>query len=392
MSLKFKSETIKELIIRLPYHKEYKCQNLIADYLELENLEVLSFQDGNQLINDCLYNLAKFKKLHTLDVSCNNVNLTYIHNSLSLTKLSMRLCRLKNIDQIMSLINLEELDLSANIDLDINPLCNVTSLIKLNISECNLKQIDQIGSLTNLEVLDISLNELLKIDSISQLINLKELIITQNTNIDIAPLQYLVGLIKLDLNSCGLRQLSALKPLTNLQILFLSFNDNIDITELQYLKNLTHLYLNKCDLASIYVLSPLTNLKKLIIGYNRIVYLNINFSRFTQLETLRVEGNRINDFTPIKNHDIFDEQRCYDISKQRTPSQEELCVASQMKLIESPNFQLVEIQNIRKTLKNKRNEFKNKINAVANNANSNDTQFISSVVRLFQQMDQSVSQ
>ncbi|CAL6031687.1 Hypothetical_protein [Hexamita inflata] len=137
---------------------------------------------------------------------------------------------------------------------------------------------------------------------------------------------------------------------------------------------------------------PSQTQKKLIIGYNRIVHLNINFSRFTQLETLRVEGNRINDFTPIKNHDIFDEQRCYDISKQRTPSYEELCVASQMKLVESPNFQLVEIQNIRKTLKNKRNEFKNKINAVANNVNSNNAQFISSVVRLFQQMDQSVSQ
>ncbi|CAL6002498.1 leucine-rich_repeat domain-containing protein [Hexamita inflata] len=395
MSLKFKSETIKELTLKLPFQKAYKFQNLIVDDLELENLEVLLFQDGNQLINDCLYNLAKFKKLHTLDISCNNVDLTHIHNVLSLTKLSMRLCRLKNIDQITSLINLENLDLSANEDIDINALCKVKSLIKLNISECNLQQIDQIGSLTNLEVLDVSLNELLKIDSISQLVNLKELIITQNTNIDIAPLQYLVGLIKLDLNSCGLRQLSALKSLTNLQILFLSFNDSIDITELQYLKNLTHLYLNKCNLASIYVLSPLTDLKKLIIGYNKIVHLNINFSRFTQLETLRVEGNLINDFTPLKNLDIFhesDQQRCFDLSKQRTPSQEELHVASQMKLVESPNFQLIEIQNIRKTLKNIFNEFQNKINAVSNKANSNNAKFISSVVRLFQQLDQYVSQ
>ncbi|CAL6011243.1 leucine-rich_repeat domain-containing protein [Hexamita inflata] len=214
MHVKLKSNTIQELFLKQLNRVDQF--NLKVNDFELENLEVLILQENN-LENEQLYNLSKFKKLHTLSVSCNKVDLTHIHSVISLTKLYMQQCEIKNvdliaslinlkildlslnmgidisplckvkslsklfirecgltqIDQIASLINLEDLYLNANKGIDINPLCKVTSLIKLNISECNLKQIDQIGSLTNLEGLDISSNELLKIDTIRQLVNLK---------------------------------------------------------------------------------------------------------------------------------------------------------------------------------------------------------------------------
>ncbi|CAL6075949.1 Leucine-rich_repeat domain superfamily [Hexamita inflata] len=111
MSLKLKSNTIKQLKIMnlMDAHSIFNLNDL-----ELENLEVMQFQD-NDLENDKLNNLSKFMKLHTLDVSRNNVDLTNIHNITSLTSLL-------NIDQIVSLVNLKSLDLSENINIELSPL------------------------------------------------------------------------------------------------------------------------------------------------------------------------------------------------------------------------------------------------------------------------------
>ncbi|CAL6063558.1 leucine-rich_repeat domain-containing protein [Hexamita inflata] len=433
MHVKLKSNTIQELFL-----KQLNCVdqfNLKVNDFELENLEVLILQENN-LENEQLYNLSKFKKLHTLSVSCNKVDLTHIHSVISLTKLYMQQCEIKNVDliaslinlkildlslnmgidisplckvkslsklfirecgltqiyQIASLINLEDLYLNANKGIDINPLCKVTSLIKLNISECHLKQIDQIGSLTNLEGLDISSNELLKIDTIRLLVNLKKLSANFNYKIDIAPLEYLVGLIKLDLKKCGLRQLSALKSLINLEALNVSSNYFLDISAIQYLKNLTHLNLKDCNLLSLYVLRPLVKLERLQISNNDIVYLDANLSEMKQLKQLDVQFNRISDFSTLEQHQNFnsineDGKRCFNISNQTEPFQEELCYANLMKNIESPNFQLKLIQNKRKTLKTYFNAFKLKINAVPIRLHSDQIKFTSSAVRLFKQLD-----
>ncbi|CAL6011139.1 GTP-binding_protein [Hexamita inflata] len=302
MSVKFRNKRIKELLILMP--NEDSVLNWNINDLELDNLETLVLHDNN-LQNDQIFNLANFKKLHTLDVSLNNVDLTHIHSVTSLTKLTMGYCGLQNIDQITSLVNLEDLDLSANIGIDINPLFQIQSLKHLNMSDCKLKQIDQIGSLTNLEVLDISMNKLQQIDSIGLLVNLKELNISNNKNLGITPLKSLICLIQLNLNNCELKSLSALKTLINLQNLDLSSNDNIDITELQYLKNLTHLNLTRCSLVSICVLRPLINLKYFDIEGNKIVYLDSNIIDMKQLNQLRVNNNRISDFSSIQTHQNF---------------------------------------------------------------------------------------
>ncbi|CAL6002500.1 leucine-rich_repeat domain-containing protein [Hexamita inflata] len=439
MHVKLKINTIQELFLKQINRVDQL--NLKVNDFELENLEVLYLQENN-LENDQLYNLNKFKKLHTLSVSCNKVDLTHIHSVISLTKLYMQQCEIKNVDLIESLINLKLLDLSLNIGIDISPLCKVKSLsklfirecgltqidqigslnqiasltnledlylnanegidlnalckvkslLKLNISECKLKQIDWIGSLTNLEVLQVSSNELLKIDTIRILVNLKKLIVNFNYKIDIAPLEYLVGLIKLDAKKCGLRQLSALKSLINLEALNVSSNYFLNITAIQYLVNLTHLNLKDCNLVSIYALRPLVKLERLQISNNDLVYLDSNLNEMKQLIQLNVQFNRIIDFSSLEQHQNYnsineDGQRCFNISNQTKPFQEELRYANQMKNIESPNIQLREIQNKRKTLKTIFNAFKLKINAVPIRLHSDQIQFTSSAVRLFKQLD-----
>ncbi|CAL6031677.1 leucine-rich_repeat domain-containing protein [Hexamita inflata] len=211
MNVKFRSYTIKKLTLSI-VQEQKQFKYIIVDDLELDNLEVLLLCYNN-LENDQLWNLAKFKKLRHLDVSNNNVDLKHIYN--------------------------------------------VTSITTLQMQRCELKDIIQIGSLTNLNVLNVSINQLQKIDQICLLVNLKELYISQNKGLDIAPLKHLLGLTHLAINECDITQLSALQPLINLQELSLANNSDINISELQFLKNLTHLTLEQCKIVSIYVLRPL---------------------------------------------------------------------------------------------------------------------------------------
>ncbi|CAL6002398.1 leucine-rich_repeat domain-containing protein [Hexamita inflata] len=370
MSVKLRSSALKKITMSNLRDDEGQQQrlNMQVDDLELENLEVLDLADIN-LENDQLYNLAKFKKLHTLDVSFNKVDLTHIHSVTSLTKLYMQECGLRNIELISSLVNLKELDLSQNRDIDLSQLQQVRSLTKLTMLYSGLTNIDQIAQLINLEVLNISDNQLLTINSIGSLVNLKELNISYNKQIDIAPLKDLVGLIKLYLNDCELKQVSALKHLINLQTLYISYNYDINITELQYLKNLTHLNLNCCNLVSIYVLGPLVNLEYLYISFNNIVYLDADINEMSNLKELSVQQNLVSDFSSIEQHQNFNNineigDRCFDISNQKDPLQEELYLADMMRKIKIPNIQLKEIQNLHQSLKTELDNFKQEINMV----------------------------
>ncbi|CAL6031565.1 DUF3888_domain-containing protein [Hexamita inflata] len=386
MYVKLRSNTIKELILGTQRYKGNKLLNFKVDDLDLENLEVLDIQCNN-LENHQLYNLIKFNKLHSLDVSRNKVDLTYILNVTNLTKLFMRECGLNNIQLITSLVNLEELDLSYNTKLDLSPLCKVKSLIKLTMIGCGQN------------------------NSISLLINLKELDISQNWGLDITSLKDLVSLIKLNLSSCNLKQISALKYLINLQNLNLSNNTVINITELQYLKNLKRLNLDSCRIISIYILQPLLNLEELRISCNRILYLDANLNEMKKLEYLKVnynfvsnthknnkgkrllslqQDNRISSFKQLEKHKNYNNQdkygyRSFDISLQQLPSQEQLRKANQLRNIESPNFKLKQIQNKHKTVLH---SIKQQIYDITNNARSHQIKFTNSIISLFQLMNQ----
>ncbi|CAL6076272.1 leucine-rich_repeat domain-containing protein [Hexamita inflata] len=380
MSVRLRNNTINKLTVL----------NLIDDSifnlndLELQNLEVLELEN-NGLQNNLLYNLFIFQKLHTLRVNNNKVDLTHIHNITNLTTLQMQKCGLKNIDQITSLVNLKDLDISSNRDLDLSPLYKVKGLSKLTMNNCCLTNIDQIVQLTNLEVLDISSNYLYAIDSIRLLVNLKELDISFISSIDITPLKDLTGLIKLNLQQCKLGQLAALKPLIKLQTLDLTYNQNISITDLQYFKNLIHLSLEGCRIVSIYILRALVNLEELNISRNKIVYIDANLDQMAKLKYLRVQFNQINDFSPIEKHLNKND---FDTDDQQIACEEVLHEANKHRNIERPNIKLKETQNKRKLLQTALNQFKQEINETMNNERQIQIQFTANVVRLFQFLNQ----
>ncbi|CAL6091184.1 leucine-rich_repeat domain-containing protein [Hexamita inflata] len=206
MNVKLRSNTLTKLFVsnyRDEDEEQQQRLNMQVDDLELENLEILILQE-NKLKNEQLYNLAKFKKLHILNVSWNNVDLTNIHSVTSLTRLLMESCGLKNIDLISSLVNLKELDLSQNKGIkDIfSPLCKLNSLTTLTMQDCGLQNIDKISSLVNLEELDLSLNE----------------------DMDLNPLYQVRSLTKLSMRECGLTNIDQIALLINLKVLNLASN------------------------------------------------------------------------------------------------------------------------------------------------------------------------
>ncbi|CAL6002252.1 leucine-rich_repeat domain-containing protein [Hexamita inflata] len=400
-SVWLRSNTLKKLTVLNYMDSDAEQQNrlnLNVDNLELENLEVLDLEDI-KLVNGQLYNLAKFKKLHTLNASKNKVDLTHIHVVTSLTSLDMQGCGLMNVDQISSLINLKELNLSLNRDMDLSQLWQVRSLTKLSMASCGLKNTDQIERLINLEFLNLASNQLFTINSVGLLVNLKELNISFNKQIDITPLKYLTGLIKLNMSCCELIQVSALKPLINLQTLDLYANHYINVSELQYLKNLKYLNLYNCDLVSIYVLRPLVNLKELDIAHNNILYLDENLNEMKKLKTLRVETNPVSDFSSLEKHPNYNNleinsQKYINIFNQtEEPSKNEVRKAQQLKHIERHNLQLKEIilkqiQNQHKSLQTALDNLKQEIIATINNTRQRQIQFTAKIVHIFQYFNQ----
>ncbi|CAL5985007.1 Hypothetical_protein [Hexamita inflata] len=113
------------------------------------------------------------------------------------------------------------------------------------------------------------------------------------------------------------------------------------------------------------------------------------------LKSLRLCENHVRNFTSVEKHTNFNNRdqfnnRCFDVSGQIIPSEDELKTANKMRNVENPNNSLKQIQNKRKTAQKKLKQFKQKINAVLNKANN--IQFTSSAVRLFEQLNQTVSQ
>ncbi|CAL6002464.1 Leucine-rich_repeat [Hexamita inflata] len=114
------------------------------------------------------------------------------------------------------------------------------------------------------------------------------------------------------------------------------------------------------------------------------------------LKELYLLRNSISDFSSLEKHQNFnnideDGDRCFNISYQnKYPSEEQLRKANKMRIIESPNIKLKEIQINCRTFKTSFTNFKNQINTDMNNYNH--IQFTSSVAHLFEKLTQVISQ
>ncbi len=192
-------------------------------------------------------------------------------------------------DLFANLINLEELDLSANFnikELDLATFNNLTRLKRLNLSHTVfLLKKGLLHNLSSLIFLELNgCGENVETGSFDGLINLAVL------EMGLGELGRRFFWIKNSLPN------QLFQPLVSLELLNLSFHDiqELDASTFQGLKNLKYLYLDSIGLISFdpEVCEDLISLEYLSLKGNKLVYIDPRvISQLASLETINVQGN-----------------------------------------------------------------------------------------------------
>lgn len=166
-----------------------------------------------------------------------------------------------DISGIENLVNLEELDLSANKVSDITPLKGLTKLKYLHLDYNKVNNIEPLKGLRNLEVLSLYNTLISDITPLKNMINLQDVVLDFNKISDITPLKNLKSLRHLSLNCNEVKEVKSLQNLVKLYTLSLSHNQIKDISPLKFLSELYTINIGNNEITDFSVLDELPNLE-----------------------------------------------------------------------------------------------------------------------------------
>ena len=249
--------------------------------------------------------------------------------------------QIRSIVGLEKAVNLKQLTISGNFEdsrgalRDISPLRDLKKLELLRLSHNDITDISPVKGLTNLKHLFLSHNRIEKIDAIKNLTNLESLDFARNKGkeriSDISGLANLTKLKLLGLSDTNILDISILKNLVNLET-FMANDSNINNIEvLKNAKNLKLLYLDSNKITDVSIVKDLLNLKELYLRNNNIS--EIDFSKLTKLEDVNVQGNKIRDYSSLKN---LDSLKYVNISKQKIDLNKEYSLDSNSIEIDMP--------------------------------------------------------
>ena len=249
--------------------------------------------------------------------------------------------QIRSIVGLEKAANLKQLTISGNFEdsrgalRDISPLRGLKKLELLRLSHNDITDISPVKGLTNLKHLFLSHNRIEKIDAVKNLTNLESLDFARNKGeeriSDISGLANLTKLKLLGLSDTNIPDISILKNLVNLET-FMANDSNINNIEvLKNAKNLKLLYLDSNKITDVSIVKDLLNLKELYLRNNNIS--EIDFSKLTNLEDVNVQGNRIRDYSSLKN---LDSLKYVNISKQKIDLNKEYLLDSNSIEIDMP--------------------------------------------------------
>ncbi|MCK0469843.1 DUF2252 family protein [Halalkalibacter sp. APA_J-10(15)] len=218
------------------------------------------------------------------------------------TLANARNLRIESLKGIELLTNLKELDMRSNNISDLTPLSSLTKLESIDLRENNISSLEGIESLSNLIELDVRSNSIVSLEPVRPLVSLEVLDIRDNSVTDIKPLEGLVQLKELSARNNGISDLTPLTNLTELTDLNLHSNRVSDLTPLANLMKIERLVLRRNDIIDLSPLQHLVVLEDLNIRDNHIT----DIRSLRDLKHLRVrlnlDGNSINDFSPIAHY------------------------------------------------------------------------------------------
>lgn len=159
------------------------------------------------------------------------------------------------------LATLEELDLSQKKIKDVNPLGCLKNLNNLNLAGNEIADIGLISHLNHLTEINLSGNEVVDLSPLSSLDRLESLWLLGNEISDLTPLENQNNITYIGLSANQIEDVTALGKLKKISYLGLSENKISDVTPLANLEQLNFLWLQDNEIKDV---TPLRNLNQLM--------------------------------------------------------------------------------------------------------------------------------
>jgi Leucine-rich repeat (LRR) protein len=209
-----------------------------------------------------------------------------------LTELNAANSRIRNLQGIEALTNLQRLDLTGNRISDVSSLGALTNLQSLRLGDNSVSDLSPLTSLVNLTTLELPNNGISDLNPLVTLTRLKTLNLQNNRIRDLKVVERVTSLVNLNLENNRIENISSLGALRNLQVLALGSNRISDLGALSSLGRLTFLKLDNNQIRNLRGLSRLDRLTTLILQSNRISDIR-DLSGLTRLTTLDLTNNSI---------------------------------------------------------------------------------------------------
>lgn len=210
-----------------------------------------------------------------------------------LQKLSLRGLKDDCLTSIISLENLQELDLVSAEITNLKGLSYLRNLRRLHLSGTKITSLDGIEALTNLQDLNLFNTEISSTESLSHLINLQWLNLSQTKVTDLMGLSNLVNLKVLYLNDTNISCIDTLSCLKRLQRLYLRRTHITNLEALECMINLTELDLHGTKIVSVSSLMGLKKLRILDLENTKITTIPFRIRNLTKLRYLNLCGLKL---------------------------------------------------------------------------------------------------
>ncbi|CAL6034118.1 leucine-rich_repeat protein [Hexamita inflata] len=257
-----------------------------------------------------LFQLKMLKELH---LSSNDLTIIpeQLLQMINLEILDLSANKITNIDSLSELSHLQELYISLNMNLEIQKPLMLLNLRILNISNTLIYNIDSLSNLVSLQQLNVSGNNISSIESLASLVNLQQLNVSVNQITKIESLASLVNLQQLDVSRNEISSIKSLVNLVELQLLDISDNQIKSLNGIEHMKHLTYLrannnsirnmllsgaYCQKCDQQ---ILFQLKMLKELHLSSNDLTIIPEQLLQMINLEILDLSANKITNIDSL---------------------------------------------------------------------------------------------
>lgn len=202
-------------------------------------------------------------------------------------------------DVLVTLRNLETLDLSGCSLSTISGLDALSQLKVLNLNHNTVRNLAPLGAISSLQQLDLSHNAVTDLSALSALTNLITLDVSHNSVSTLNPVCSIPTVSVLKASHNQISNVDAMRQLTVLQVLDLSYNTVADVAALTVCTEITELNISNNQILDISMLSTLKKLEQFDVSHNQVPVLP-DFAKDCALVNLNASYNLLSSVEQLE--------------------------------------------------------------------------------------------